>query len=120
MAEPNLKRAEFFAILIGICTVTAIIILVVDFQIKGAILDATNRYYKFRANENDGIGKARPNLPGHIDGRNDGGIPAYLVDNGNAGMEKAGNTSQPVPKARARNRSNSGGNSEVPSGDKSL
>lgn len=37
------KQAQFFAGLIIICTITAALVLVIDYQIKGAILEQANR-----------------------------------------------------------------------------
>ena len=43
MPDMSKKQAEFFATLILVCTITAALVLVIDYQIKGAILEQATR-----------------------------------------------------------------------------
>lgn len=117
---PNIpiKKVEFLTFIIAICAITAVIVLVVDFQIKGAILDATNRYYKFRSNENDRAGKAGLGFPDSSYSGNDGRVPGHMVDSGTAGVETPSDTEKSSPEKGSRKRSVRGTNTEVPKSDK--
>lgn len=98
------KQAEFFAILILICTVTAAAILVIDFQIKGAILEESNKMR--RAIEGWQRGQRTTTANGSRSDGNDRYNPAYpsdMVDSGTTGMEETGtipgsNGTAPAPK----------------------
>jgi hypothetical protein len=112
----SLKQAQFFAGLIVICTITAGLILIIDFQIKGAILEQVERYYRGQNPAPTG-----GNRPGNHPG-NDLPYPSDLVGGGNAGVEKtsavyAGNyTSKPSGTVRAESNGTHG-NSRVPDSD---
>lgn len=98
------KQAEFFAILILICTVTAAAILVIDFQIKGAILEESNRMRKAIEGWQNGQRPAAAN--GHRpsgDTSNDPSYPSDLVGGGATGVEKAGSHAESNGAAPARN-----------------
>jgi hypothetical protein len=92
------KQAEFFTVLILICTVTAAAILIIDYQIKGAILEESNRmrkelerYYGQRPAAASG---RRPDS----DTSHDLSYPSDLVGSGTTGVEEGGtNGSRPTP-----------------------
>ena len=82
------KQAEFFTALIIICTVTAALILVIDYQIKGAILEESNR---MRKDLETHYGQRTAAANGGRFDRNPGDNPAYpsdLVGSGTTGMEE--------------------------------
>jgi hypothetical protein len=88
MEMPDSRRAEFFAVLVTVCTVVAAIILIVDYHIKGEILEAIERY-----REGNGQGNAGPaGLRIDYNGHRDSPLPSDLVYSGNAGMEASGAT----------------------------
>jgi hypothetical protein len=106
------KQAEFFTVLIIICTVTAALILLIDFQIKGAILEESNRLRRVIERESAAADGSRP-----IDNRSDNpSYPADLVHSGNAGMEEtsayaAPNGTNPKASRRATKPQEPNGNS---------
>jgi hypothetical protein len=86
MMDMSRKQAEFFTLLILICTVTAALILVIDFQIKGAILEESNRLRRMiDGQETAAANGSRPDNHHH----NDPDYPADLVRGRDAGLEKA-------------------------------
>jgi hypothetical protein len=93
------KQAEFFTVLILICTVTAAAILIIDYQIKGAILEESNRMRReiegyYSGQRATPAGGNRPDR----DSGNDVSYPSDLVDSGTTGVEKTGsNGSRPTP-----------------------
>jgi hypothetical protein len=98
------KQAEFFALIILICTVTAAFILIIDYQIKGAILEQATRLRKMIE---DGQTTAAAN--GYRPGNNLANEPAYpadMVGSRDAGMEtaspdKTSNGTPPPSRTRA-------------------
>ena len=90
MTEPVMskKQAEFFAYLILICTVTAILVLVIDYSIKGAILQESNALR--RVIEGHGQGTKATNSDGSSANATDNvAYPADLVDSRTPRMEEA-------------------------------
>lgn len=91
IAPMSKKQAQFFAGLILICTVTAALVLVIDYQIKGAILEQANRLRLEIEGWQRGQSPAatsgyRPDShpANHVD------YPADLVDSGTTRVETAG------------------------------
>lgn len=82
------KQAEFFTILIIICTVTAAAILIIDYQIKGAILEESNRMRKaieaFYGQRPAAANGSRP----YRNPDNDPAYPADMVGSRATGMEE--------------------------------
>jgi len=88
--EMSKKQAEFFTILILICTVTAAAILLIDYQIKGAILEESNRMRK-ELERHYGQRSAAANGSGPVSNPdNDAAYPSDLVDSGTARVEATG------------------------------
>lgn len=117
--EMSKKQAEFFTALIFICTVTAAVILLIDYQIKSAILEESNRmrkeierYYGQRpAAANGGRFDRNPS--------NDPAYPADLVDSRATGMEETGtipgsNGTGPASKPRRTRATRPDGPGSVP------
>jgi hypothetical protein len=97
------KQVEFFTFLIVICTVTAAAILIIDYQIKGAILAESNRMR--RAIEGWERGQSTASANGNRSSGNSGNDTAYpadLVDSGTAGVEKTGPISRASRPGTAR------------------
>lgn len=70
------KQAQFFAGIIIICTVVAALILVIDYQIKGAIIEQANRLRK----EIENFGQKPAATSGHGFAHNSGDDLAYPSD----------------------------------------
>lgn len=87
MTDMSKKQAEFFALLILICTVTAAFILLIDFQIKGAILEESNRMRRAIEQHATSANGVRPGN----NGSNDTDYPADLVRGGTTIVETTGN-----------------------------
>jgi hypothetical protein len=90
MMDMSKKQLEFFTILIWIAVVTAAIILVIDFQIKGSILEQTlgfRRQYEEYQRGQKGTSTASQRSDNH--GPNDAPYPSDMVSGGNALVEKA-------------------------------
>lgn len=86
MPEPSRKQLEFFGILIFVCTLTAAAILIIDFQIKGAILEESNRLRKIIEQNT-----ARATIRRTYDyDRYNLDYPADLVPSGDSGLETEG------------------------------
>lgn len=112
------KQAQFFAGIIIICTVVAALILVIDYQIKGAIIEQANRLRK----EIEGFGQkptaAGSNRPAHNPDHHVS-YPSDLVRSGDAGMETAGfvysaNGTGPADESPGSVARGSLGDSEIP------
>lgn len=91
MSDMSKKQAEFFAILIVLCTITAALVLVIDYQIKGAILEQANRVR--RDIEGWQRGQSAATASGNrsdSDAGNHVGYPSDLVDSGTARVETSG------------------------------
>lgn len=91
MSDMSKKQAEFFAILIMLCTITAALVLVIDYQIKGAILEQANRVR--RDIEGWQRGQSAAAASGNrsdSDAGNHVGYPSDLVDSGTARVETSG------------------------------
>lgn len=89
MMQMSKKQAEFFTILILICTVTAAAILIIDYQIKGSILEQSNRMRK-DLERFYGQRPATANSSRHDSNDSDNpGYPADMVGSGTTGMETA-------------------------------
>jgi hypothetical protein len=88
------KQVEFFAFLIIICTVTAAAILIIDYQIKGSILEESNKMRRTIEWWQNGQRPATAdrNRPDRNPG-NDVPYPSDMVDSGTTGMETAGSFS---------------------------
>ena len=78
------KQAEFWGLIIIICTVTALVILMIDFSIKGAIVEQALELRK-AINEFGLKTGANNSAQHHIS--HDGALPGDLVDYGDAGVE---------------------------------
>lgn len=91
MTDMSKKQAEFFAFLILICTVTAAFILLIDFQIKGAILEESNRLRRIIERQSTPANGSRPDNNSH----NDTGYPADMVDSRAASVETSGSHHDP-------------------------
>jgi len=85
------KQAEFFATLILICTITAVLVLAIDYQIKGAILEQSNslrrdmeRFLNGQSPAATGSHRSSNHADNHVS------YPSDLVDSGNARVETAG------------------------------
>lgn len=90
------KQAEFFTILIVICTVTAALILAIDFQIKGAILEESTRMRKDIERYLNGQRSAPANGRGPFrNSDNDPAYPSDLVASGTTGVEETSNIQNP-------------------------
>jgi hypothetical protein len=91
IAPMSKKQAQFFAGLILICTITAALVLVIDYQIKGAILEQANRLRldieRWTSGQKpEATGSNRPDS--HPD--NDVLYPSDLVDSGTTRVETSG------------------------------
>jgi hypothetical protein len=84
MGEMSKKQIEFFVILIWLAVLTAIAILVIDFQIKGAIVEQA---IKLREVVNGQKGEATASQRSDNNGTNNPPYPSNMVDSGHAGME---------------------------------
>lgn len=96
IAPMSKKQAQFFAGLILICTVTAALVLVIDYQIKGAILEQANRLRLEIEGWQRGQSTAATGSHGsgnHTD--NHVSYPSDLVDSGNARVETPCDYGQP-------------------------
>ena len=119
MPELSKKQLEFFAWLILICTVTAIIVLAIDYQIKGAILEQSNALRReieaWRSGQSTAPtdGNRSDNHAG-----NDPAFPADLVDSGATGVETpsdnhVGNGASPATASRAAKSRSANGRGRV-------
>jgi hypothetical protein len=105
LMEMSKKQAEFFTILILICTVTAAAILLIDYQIKGTILEESNRMRK-DLERHYGQRSAAANGSRFVsDTDNDPAYPSDMVGSGTARVEETGpnqgdNGQAPAPKPR--------------------
>jgi hypothetical protein len=88
MGEMSKKQIEFFVILIWLAVLTAIAILVIDFQIKGAIVEQA---IKLREVVNGQKGETTASQRSDNNGTNNSPYPSDMVGSGHAGME-AGST----------------------------
>jgi hypothetical protein len=84
MGEMSKKQIEFFVILIWVAVLTAIAILVIDFQIKGAIIEQA---IKLREAMNGQTGKTTASQRPDNNGSNNAAYPNDMVASGNARME---------------------------------
>lgn len=93
-SDMSKKQAQFFAGLILICTITAALVLVIDYQIKGAILEQANRLRLEIEDWQRGQGTKTTgsNRPDNHAG-NDVSYPADLVHSGTTGVEANGHSS---------------------------
>jgi hypothetical protein len=85
------KQAEFFATLILICTITAVLVLAIDYQIKGAILEQSNklrldmeRFLNGQSAAATGSHRSSNHSDNHVS------YPSDLVDSGDARLETTG------------------------------
>lgn len=113
MTEMSKKQLEFFTFLILICTVTAALILLIDFQIKGAILEESNRLRRVIESHPTSANGSR-----FADNTSDDtAYPADLVRSGTASMETSGHSESANGKSpaqgsrRAKPRANDGSGS---------
>jgi hypothetical protein len=90
MGEMSKKQIEFFVILIWLAVLTAIAILVIDFQIKGAIVEQA---LKLREVVNGQTSEATASQRSDNNGANNPPYPSNMVDSRDAGMEAGG----PIP-----------------------
>lgn len=82
--EKSAKRIELLTIIAGAFLLTAIVLLIVDYQLKNAIIEEAERLRKvIHATGNEGPDTVRTSSNG---GR-DNSVPWHLVPSGNAGME---------------------------------
>jgi hypothetical protein len=93
MIQMSKKQAEFFTILILICTVTAAAILIIDYQIKGSILEQSNRMRKDLERFYGQRPAASDSSRYDSNDRNDPAYPSDMVGSGATGMEATG----PIP-----------------------
>lgn len=108
MKRPE-SRSEYLVAIIVICVITSAVILIIDYQIKGAILDMTQQYYRARSNEVRGQGSA--DIRDDINGSANGHLPSDLVYSRDATMEKGSDNRKPAQAAHREDRSDSSGNS---------
>lgn len=90
MMQMSKKQAEFFTILILICTVTAAAILIIDYQIKGSILEQSNRMRKDLERFYGQRPAAADSGRHDSNDRDDSGYPADMVGSGTTGVEERG------------------------------
>lgn len=82
--EKSAKRIELLTIIAGAFLLTAIVLLIVDYQLKNAIIEEAERLRKvIHATGNEGPDTVRTSS----NGNRDSDIPWYLVPSRNAGME---------------------------------
>lgn len=116
MKRPE-SRYEYMVAIIVICVITAAAILIIDFQIKGAILEMTQEFYKVRANDREAKQSARTDNDSPSVGRRHGGV----VHSGDAGLAKGDtNTSGARVRKAPQSRKPVSGeqrNSEIPAGN---
>jgi hypothetical protein len=89
MMSPDIskKQAEFFAILIWLAVLTAVAILIIDFQIKGAILDQA---VKLREAIHGQVRETAASQRFDNNGANHAAYPSDMVSGGHARMETPG------------------------------
>jgi hypothetical protein len=86
MSERNLKILTALAI---VFMATAIGLLIVDYQLKNAVVEEANKLREvINGQRNAGSTSVRTS----DNGSGNGGFPADLVDSGDAGMEEASNS----------------------------
>jgi hypothetical protein len=120
MMDMSKKQLEFFTILIWIAVVTAAIILVIDFQIKGSILEQTlgfRRQYEEYQRGQKGTSTASQRSDNH--GNNNPAYPSDMVGSGSSVVEKAshngsGNEAGSAGTARAAKRKTTGRPGSIP------
>lgn len=90
------KQAEFFATIILVCTITAVLVLAIDYQIKGAILEQSNklrldmeRFLNGQSTAATGSHRSGNHTDNHVS------YPSDLVDSGNARVETPRDYGQP-------------------------
>lgn len=93
MGEMSKKQIEFFVILIWLAVLTAIAILVIDFQIKGAIVEQA---IKLREVVNGQTSETTASQRSHNNGTDNTTYPSNLVDSRDAGMEADSPISSPT------------------------
>jgi hypothetical protein len=99
MIQMSKKQAEFFTVLILICTVTAAAILLIDFQIKGAILEESNKLR--RVIEGVRNGQSPTSADGYRPDSDTGynvPYPSDMVDSGATRVE----TASPIPNTNGK------------------
>jgi hypothetical protein len=122
--ELSKKQAEFWAALIVLCIVTALVVMLVDFGIKAAILEESNALRLVIERERSGQSADTAAQNGaNNNASNNGPIPANVLDNEPTGMEagSASNGSATEPSTTQKRRTQSRRptrNREVSSGDK--
>ena len=85
--EKPAKRIELLTIIAGAFLLTAIVLLIVDYQLKNAIIEEAERLREaIDATGNEGPNTVRNGGNGHRDGN----VPWHLVPSGNARMETPG------------------------------
>jgi hypothetical protein len=90
MMDMSKKQLEFFSALIWIAVVTAVIILAIDFQIKGSILEqATNFRRQYEEWQRGQTRAATASQRPDNHGTNNPPYPSDMVSGGNALVEKA-------------------------------
>lgn len=90
MIEMSKKQAEFFAILIWLAVLTAAAILIIDFQIKGVILEQVLEFRRHYEGWQSGQkGTATTSKRPDNNRRNDLAYPSDLVASGHTVMEEA-------------------------------
>lgn len=123
--EMNKRQVEFWGVTLLICLVVSVAIMIVDFQIKQAILEESTRLrLSIEEWEVRKSGLRADKVRATDDSANHTTIPGYVLVEPTAGME-AGNvrdgSQKEAPKSQGRRRNVSNGeatNRKVPPGDK--
>lgn len=94
--EASKRQLEFFAFIIWIAVLTAAAILIIDFQIKGAILDqVTNFRRQYEEWQSGQAGKATASKRPDNHRNNDVAYPGDMVAGRDASVETAGHNGAP-------------------------
>lgn len=123
MKIPETRKLELLAALIAICTLTAAVILIIDYQIKGAIIGQATRTREAVENweREHGRGNAQPDyLRNNRNGSGHRDLPGDLVYSRDARLEKgAAKAAAPAtdPSIRWANVTPENGNPEIPGGN---
>ncbi len=100
--EMSKKQVEFFTIIICIAVVTATAILVIDFQIKGSILEQANNFRRqYEEWQSGQTGTATASKRSSNNGHNDSAYPSDLVGSGHAVVETAGDSNDDLEQGTA-------------------
>lgn len=117
----RMKKENLWAVIILLCTLTAIVVLVIDYQTKNSLLAEAKKLKEVI--ENGRFAEETARKRAYSDSANNGRIPEPMVYNGNAGMEAHGigePSKASKPRPRRTNAGTKSDSTEIPPGNEPM